>query len=494
MANLKDTIVLGNLTVTGMVTASSIFTSGNNCFNSIIVPNQSTFAIDFNNSSEDKLNIFLDTDNVINIQASDGGGNSAPLKFGNDCLYTTSLYPTSHRSGRLGTGYNRWGTAYVESMHIVNLYPHNSGTGDSPDGSAGYIGASAFHFAAGYFTNLYMTSNNNLVATQAWVNTKLCLAKDTRILMSDGTEKPIQDIQKGDFIMGYDFENNQPVESIVMYAVAAQTLPKGTYVVFSNDEVLCMTDRHYLYSVEWGRYLPINDFFEGDHVLNQNGEEVEIMAIYWDVETKTDTQFYHLVSSNNTYFANNILQASPAIDKYRFIHDIRQEEIPQDIVDLIMEESKDTACMNFTVTNPEFVKISTPLQYQIKKAWRRVDDLEKYLKSTEYVLARQMAGRSIENDVLQRRADAYEEIDSLHAQMTEWEQEYNQLLAQYSELGEDILLDDRTRREKYFKAACKLDNEKFLLYKYYYDPNQDRPEEEGCEGCEEHSHDEQGDE
>jgi hypothetical protein len=41
-------------------------------------------------------------------------------------------------------------------------------------------------------------------------------------------------------------------------------------------------------------------------------------------------------------------------------------------------------------------------------------------------------------------------------------------LADYSDIGEDILLSDQDRRKKYFKRANKIANDNFELYKQYY--------------------------
>ena len=91
MANLKDTIVLGNLTVTGTVNASSILSTGGNAFNTIVVPNQSQLTIDYNNSSDDKFLIYLD-DGTVTLQSTDGGFSSGTLQFVMDGVYSSQLF------------------------------------------------------------------------------------------------------------------------------------------------------------------------------------------------------------------------------------------------------------------------------------------------------------------------------------------------------------------------------------------------------------------
>jgi hypothetical protein len=116
--------------------------------------------------------------------------------------------------------------------------------------------------------------------------------------------------------MGWDFEKNEPCEAIALFADAAQADEKTTYLVLDNGEILSMTDGHTLYSKNLERYIPINDLREGDILMGKDGEDVEVVSIHWNVHTFGIRQFYHIVSSNNTYFANNTLNAIHPVDKY----------------------------------------------------------------------------------------------------------------------------------------------------------------------------------
>lgn len=296
----------------------------------------------------------------------------------------------------------------------------------------------------------------------------VCLIKNTPILMADNTTKPIQDIVVGDEILGYDFENNCTTPSVVMYSIPTKFQQQAHYIIFDNGKTLCTTRGHELYVVEYGRYVPVEDIKEGEHCLDENGDETEVLAIHWDVELKTFEQFYHIVSSNNTYYANGILNAGVPIDKYRYIHDLRGENIPEPVEALIMDESKDTACFNFTVTNPEFLAKGTPFQSQIKKSRNRIWDLEKLIAKLDEKIAKVAAGLGLDDEYEKLKAKYYKEIAELQEKMVNWEEDYNKLLAQYSDIGEDILLEDKERRRKYFRRANKIANDNFAVYKANY--------------------------
>ena len=296
----------------------------------------------------------------------------------------------------------------------------------------------------------------------------VCLIKNTPILMADYTEKPIQDIVVGDEILGYDFENNCTTPTVVMYSIPTKFQQQAHYIIFDNGKTLCTTRGHELYVVEYGRYVPVEDIKEGEHCLDENDNETEVLVVHYDVELKTFEQFYHIVSSNNTYYANGILNAGVPIDKYRYIHDLRGENISEPIEALIMDESKDTACFNFTVTNQEFLQKGIPFQSNIKKSHNRIAELEKLIVKLDEAIAKVAAGLGLDDEYEKLKAKYYKEIAELQEKIVNWEEDYNKLLAQYSEIGEDILLDDKERRKKYFRRANKIANDNFEVYKANY--------------------------
>lgn len=307
--------------------------------------------------------------------------------------------------------------------------------------------------------------------TQRWMSTvswEVCLEEGTLITMADGTYKKIEDVQIGDSIMGYDFDRNEPTEAVAMFANMAQRDEKATYVLFSNGEMLSLTDRHTLYCKNFGRYVAINDLKEGDIVLGKNGEDVEILAIHWNMYGFGHKQFYHITSSNNTYFANNILNAEHPVDRYNWIVNRMNLELPEEIVTIIREDSKEYDCFDFTVNDKEFLKEALMYQYQIKKNVNKIDEHKRYLTSTDYIALKYAEGKSVDPTIIVKRQDARDQINILQSKVDMYQTEYNALLTKYSVLGSDILLTDNERRAKYFKLACRRDNDSLALFKKYY--------------------------
>lgn len=295
-----------------------------------------------------------------------------------------------------------------------------------------------------------------------------CLEKGTQITLADGTYKNIEDVRQGESIMGWDFEKNEPCEAIALFADAAQADEKTTYLVLDNGEILSMTDGHTLYSKNLERYIPINDLREGDILMGKDGEDVEVVSIHWNVHTFGIRQFYHIVSSNNTYFANNTLNAIHPVDKYNWLQNRSSEVVPDEILTIFEQDKGEFDCFDFTIKNKEFLALTSKHQSTLKKHRNKIGDLKNYLTNTDYVAIKMFEGLEVDETILDIRKEKRKEINALEKEIEKIEKEYNSLLVQYSDLGEDMLLSDNARRSKYFKVACKNDNEHLDLFKKYY--------------------------
>jgi hypothetical protein len=134
------------------------------------------------------------------------------------------------------------------------------------------------------------------------------------------------------------------------------------------------------------------------------------MAIYWNIESKEYNSYYVLYSSNNTYFANNIMNARIPVEKQRRLA-IVDANIP--LKDLIKEEAKDAGYLHFTVTNQEFIKKATPFQNKIKTSRNRIGDLERLIAEINAVASKVTAGLSLELPNTELKAKYFNEIEEL---------------------------------------------------------------------------------
>ena len=392
----------------------------------------------------------------------------ASCNFGNViAVSATNLFPMQKYSP--GTNTSNQTTAYQKSVSSGSgSYSNNSSNafqipqrGDMVIDQYGCIGV-----IESDPTTVVSTYSVRLV----WKSIKdwSCLEKGTQITLADGTYKNIEDVRQGESIMGWDFEKNEPCEAIALFADAAQADEKTTYLVLDNGEILSMTDGHTLYSKNLERYIPINDLREGDILMGKDGEDVEVVSIHWNIHTFGIRQFYHIVSSNNTYFANNTLNAIHPVDKYNWLQNRSSEVVPDEILAIFEQDKGEFDCFDFTIKNKEFLALTSKHQSTLKKHRNKIGDLKNYLTNTDYVAIKMFEGLEVDETILDIRKEKRKEINALEKEIEKIEKEYNNLLVQYSDLGEDMLLSDNARRSKYFKVACKNDNEHLDLFKKYY--------------------------
>lgn len=165
------------------------------------------------------------------------------------------------------------------------------------------------------------------------------------------------------------------------------------------------------------------------------------------------------------------MNANHAVDKYRFMHDIKHQLIEDPIKDIMLDEAKDAGCFEFTATNSEFMNKTTQIQSIIKKAVVEIDDCNREIQTINQTLPKFFVPKILRNmykGKFEQRVALHQKVSNLQELIRTKEEEYNKLLTEYSNLGEDINLSDIERREKYFKRANKIANDNFNLYKKYY--------------------------
>lgn len=243
------------------------------------------------------------------------------------------------------------------------------------------------------------------------------------------------------------------------------------YIIFNNDSVVAIGHQQTLYCCEFGHEAVIEDLQEGYHTLDVNGNEIEILAIHWDMELKSFQQLFNLNSSNNTFFVNGILFAEKSIEKYRFICDYSMRYMSKTIKNLIFNESKDAGCFDFTVSNIDFIKQTNPLKYQMQKHTQRINSLKTQIGECDEEMARNATNNALIEKLLNTRNQYLDEIRLLEQENSSLQIEYNKILVQYSNLGEDILLTTHDRRKKYFQRSNRLANENLKIYSFFYPEN-----------------------
>lgn len=124
-----------------------------------------------------------------------------------------------------------------------------------------------------------------------------CFVKGTRILMSDGNSKNIENVKTGDYVLTRDLQNNILIKAKV--TGTHQATEDGYLIVNNNIKV---TANHKLWvNNDWHEAGSIQI---GDKLVNSKGIEVTANSIEWQRDI---VEVYNLeVEKYHTYFADNV--------------------------------------------------------------------------------------------------------------------------------------------------------------------------------------------
>jgi hypothetical protein len=159
---------------------------------------------------------------------------------------------------------------------------------------------------------------DNFFAENLLAHNKCCFAAGTPVTMADGSEKAIEDVKVGDFVMTYNEAtgSNEPAEVLELQ----QPIREGIYVVtFSNGKELRVTNDHPLYvkGNRWAAIEPdaalagyalssVDKLVVGSEVMQEDGSYSSVASINY---VAGDIQTYTLkkVAKNRNFYANGFL-------------------------------------------------------------------------------------------------------------------------------------------------------------------------------------------
>lgn len=158
-----------------------------------------------------------------------------------------------------------------------------------------------------YYVNIHVSGRFPNIPTGPSVSIEgggqqACFIAGTLITMADGSQKAIEDVQVGDWVVTYDFGYQSfvgvPV-SQVFHHPAEQT---KSYLVI--NDVLGVTPNHKLYTpLGWVEAGELNI---GDCLIDINDNEIEIISI-GVVGESVPTYNLHVEHPDHNYYANNFL-------------------------------------------------------------------------------------------------------------------------------------------------------------------------------------------
>ena len=299
----------------------------------------------------------------------------------------------------------------IQSSVFVEV---NIKVGDFIFTSLGEIGVITSVPSVGASSSTSISYVTRWVSNVAWT----CLEEGTLITMSDGSKKEIQELKQGDLVLGYDFENNKTCETICLGSIETFSTEFKNFYIFDNGKVLSTSEHHTIYDCATMNPIDVRNCVVGMKTLDINKEEVSLLAQHLNIISKNKSKYYQFITSNNTYFANEILNANYPADKLVWIREAMHQEIPEEIMEIFLEDSKETFGFEYIGTQ-EFLDDSLESLKEIRKRQAIVDKNKKFLEDTDYVAIKKSEGCQVDESIIEQRESAREEINQVEQEMNE---------------------------------------------------------------------------
>ncbi len=134
------------------------------------------------------------------------------------------------------------------------------------------------------------------------MNNRACLAAGTKITMSDGTKRNIEDIKVGDWVKSFDEKTGN-----LKNAEVAKTIKRKDPLVIVNN-ILRMAPDEVVYLAN-GKTKTAEKLKVGELLQGENKKEIKIDSINYSNE-KVDTYDFTLKDANN-FYADGFLVKTP---------------------------------------------------------------------------------------------------------------------------------------------------------------------------------------
>lgn len=307
-----------------------------------------------------------------------------------------------------------------------------------------------------------------------------CIVEGTLITMADGTKKPVERVASGDEVLSYDFETGEQVPAVVIFRVQGEDRKGARQNVFDDGTILETVDEHYVYSVGDDPCRDIRDMKTGNKVLKEDGSEVGYSGYYNHIDNCFHS--YHLLTSNNIYYANGIMNTCFPPSKFHYAS-MWHIDFPEELRAAIDHELDYSRRGGRRANNKEFLAEVAKIEKQShslselirdKKAelansdWTAIKTSEKIAKAVieanDFFEFKQAVAEIIEQKEaadIKRREEYRKAINDVEESHAEYHRKVDALKRKYGVITdfEDSSLDEQ------FKICNKLGNDNIDLYR-----------------------------
>lgn len=212
-----------------------------------------------------------------------------------------------------------------------------------------------------------------------------CLVKGTMITMADGSKKAIEDVRSGDEVLSYDFEHQTAVPAVVLFNTEHEATVYSRKQLFSDGSTLETVGEHYVYNVNGSACSDIQAWDTGDAAQKVDGTVVEYCG-YISCSSPM-TRNWNLITSNNTYYANDILNTCWPGTKFKMLA-ARGIKMPTELYEAVKQEFDYHRNGTTKANNPEFIAAVKEVEQQCSTLAKTISKNKKILDKTDYQMVK----------------------------------------------------------------------------------------------------------
>lgn len=280
--------------------------------------------------------------------------------------------------GRSGARVAGYGDSYLQ------VYGVDDNVGDVGDDSVYIFGDDGIKMVG---NNIHMyTPYGSIYHNGVVVSTGSgCLVKGTMITMADGSKKAIEDVHSGDEVLSYDFEHQTTVPAVVLFNTEHEATVYSRKQLFSDGSTLETVGEHYVYNVNGSACSDIQAWDTGDAAQKADGSVVNYCG-YISCASEM-TRNWNLITSNNTYYANDILNTCWPGTKFKMLA-ARGIKMPTELYEAVKQEFDYHRNGTTKANNPEFIAAVKEAEQQCSTLAKTISKNKKILDKTDYQMVK----------------------------------------------------------------------------------------------------------
>lgn len=149
----------------------------------------------------------------------------------------------------------------------------------------------------------------------------VCFVEGTKITLSNGSTKLVQDIQYGDKVLCYDFTNGVQTTSYIDWKIPERIATKYWEITLSDGTILNLvgsnSKSHRLYNVTKQRFDYPQDFEADDLTLKEDGTTARVVSCK---QIEKTVKFYNMASHEHiNVYANGVLTSNRLNNKFKIV-------------------------------------------------------------------------------------------------------------------------------------------------------------------------------